>query len=303
MSVNKLTLSYPDFQLHNIIDPDQIDMNNADIKQKVDEIIDMINAMTSGAPIESSNLTQRIRDLETALTSHSSNRQNPHGVTSGQINIISDNRPPSHLPSNYAQGIHSFYCSGNSHGTIVKQWLDSVGAKASEYGRDISELRIYVTTTVSIGGTANTSIQRMVVFDWSSARAYQKYASFERTSNAPNAWGEWQPDVFVVEEGSNSNGRYVRYSDGTQTCVCAPVSTKVETPSGAIFRSETINIPFPASFVTAKPRHCSVEVSSEVRWAGTTGVGTATSIGVRQFSSVSSSSNFSARVMVQGWWK
>lgn len=43
-----LTLAYPDFQLNQVIDPDQVDLNNAQITSKVNEISSKINALVSG---------------------------------------------------------------------------------------------------------------------------------------------------------------------------------------------------------------------------------------------------------------
>jgi hypothetical protein len=46
MALNKLTISYPDFKLLEIIDPEQFDTNNNDIKLKIDQVIDVLNKIT-----------------------------------------------------------------------------------------------------------------------------------------------------------------------------------------------------------------------------------------------------------------
>lgn len=51
-----LTLAYPDFQLNQVIDPDQVDLNNAQITSKVNEIASKINTLVSGTT-GASNIT------------------------------------------------------------------------------------------------------------------------------------------------------------------------------------------------------------------------------------------------------
>lgn len=43
-----LTLSYPDFQLNQVIDPDQVDLNNAQVVSKVNEISTKLNTLFTG---------------------------------------------------------------------------------------------------------------------------------------------------------------------------------------------------------------------------------------------------------------
>lgn len=43
-SIKNLVIPYPDFKLNDIIDPEQFDVNNADIVEKINEVITNINS-------------------------------------------------------------------------------------------------------------------------------------------------------------------------------------------------------------------------------------------------------------------
>ena len=61
--------------------------------------------------------------------------------------------------------------------------------------------------------------------------------------------------VNVVERGSNANGEYVRFADGTQICVAALVLS--------------LSFTFPASFVGPAPRWaCTEQGGVGFSWAG-----------------------------------
>ena len=59
------------------------------------------------------------------------------------------------------------------------------------------------------------------------------------------------PTGAIVERGSNANGDYVRFADGTQICQAVLTSTAVSTASGGLFTNATeIGWTFPANFAT-----------------------------------------------------
>ncbi len=62
------------------------------------------------------------------------------------------------------------------------------------------------------------------------------------------------PTGAIIERGSNANGEFVRYADGTQICWNALVSVNVDIdiPSVGLFRNRSADIPvtFPVSFST-----------------------------------------------------
>ena len=55
----------------------------------------------------------------------------------------------------------------------------------------------------------------------------------------------------VVESGSNANGNYVKYVDGTMICYGEKnPSLTINISWGTLYRSETFNITYPATFTT-----------------------------------------------------
>lgn len=60
------------------------------------------------------------------------------------------------------------------------------------------------------------------------------------------------PTGAIVERGSNSNGEYVRWADGTQIChTTFSDTTGVETASGSLFISANLTWTYPVAFSTA----------------------------------------------------
>lgn len=82
---------------------------------------------------------------------------------------------------------------------------------------------------------------------------------------ASSVWGPWQlvslpilgtvsqaagvPTGAIIERGSNANGEYVRFADGTQICMCADVAANINIASGNVFWSNILSATFPVSFV------------------------------------------------------
>ncbi|WP_244996094.1 hypothetical protein [Enterobacter kobei] len=74
------------------------------------------------------------------------------------------------------------------------------------------------------------------------------------------------PTGAVIEKGSNSNGEYVRFADGTQICrmvvSAADAENKNVTIAGTLggYRSSQNPVPFPANF--AAPAYCSGHINN-----------------------------------------
>ncbi|NOE27165.1 DUF2793 domain-containing protein [Ruegeria sp. HKCCD6157] len=58
------------------------------------------------------------------------------------------------------------------------------------------------------------------------------------------------PTGAVIERGSNANGDYVRFADGTQICTATLAPVACTTVEGALFKSGPITWDFPADFST-----------------------------------------------------
>ena len=56
LAIYTLNISYPDFRLNEIMDPEQFDINNNEIVTKVNEIIAAVNAQTSDGGVKTANI-------------------------------------------------------------------------------------------------------------------------------------------------------------------------------------------------------------------------------------------------------
>lgn len=61
--------------------------------------------------------------------------------------------------------------------------------------------------------------------------------------------------IGVTEKGTNANGTYVKFSDGTMICHgrVSISSLAITTPWGALYLSPALSVIFPATFVGAPP--------------------------------------------------
>ncbi|MCK0151955.1 DUF2793 domain-containing protein [Marivita sp. S6314] len=66
--------------------------------------------------------------------------------------------------------------------------------------------------------------------------------------------GNGVPTGGVIERGSNANGDYVRFADGTQICTSGNIPTGgITNPAGALFQSNHLAWTFPAPFAPGVP--------------------------------------------------
>lgn len=77
------------------------------------------------------------------------------------------------------------------------------------------------------------------------------FETYVRTSTDGSTWGNWNKYVTEVESGSNSNGKYIKYSDGTMICYNTVYMTKDITSNfeGSFF-VDSGDINYPVNFIT-----------------------------------------------------
>jgi hypothetical protein len=116
-------------------------------------------------------------------------------------------------------------------------------------------------------------------------------------------WTPWQLVVHLFEGGSNANGSWRRYSDGTQECEISALSIgNVDTAEGALFRSASATWTFPAAFVSATGlvvEGCVNNVGAFI----TAGAPGASGITVRGYAPLSIGTAQTARLRAKGFWK
>jgi hypothetical protein len=137
----------------------------------------------------------------------------------------------------------------------------------------------------------------------------------DRTLTLPDAAGEMYnqgnilgtvsqssgvPTGAIIESGSNANGEFVKYADGTMICTGSPGSTATTNSAGGSIYNGTISWTFPATF-SSEPTGASI-ASSSVRWGGNFRDVTTTSADVFQFAGSSSSTTTVVSAMAIGRW-
>lgn len=97
------------------------------------------------------------------------------------------------------------------------------------------------------------------------------------------------PTGAIIERGSNVNGEYVRFADGTQMCLCFSGSNQTSNQAiGSIFRGAAdIDLTYPVTFA-ASPHVISVSryVSGSASWGVAADVGATDGIAIRLYSAV-----------------
>jgi hypothetical protein len=103
----------------------------------------------------------------------------------------------------------------------------------------------------------------------------------------------------LIEKGTNANGAYIRFADGTQFCWQIISVANINTPVGALFQSPAANWIFPASFTTSPNVSGAVEGSQY--WLGIS-IPTALSAEFRALSPLSVGIASNCRLIAVGRW-
>ncbi|MFP7675559.1 DUF2793 domain-containing protein [Marivita sp. S0852] len=79
--------------------------------------------------------------------------------------------------------------------------------------------------------------------------------------------GNGVPTGGVIERGSNGDGDYVRFADGTQICTSGDIPTGgITNPAGALFQSDHLAWTFPAPFAPGMPPILTGESGNTGAW-------------------------------------
>ncbi len=108
------------------------------------------------------------------------------------------------------------------------------------------------------------------------------------------------PTGRVIERGSNANGEYVRFADGTQICTVTAAAVDATSTSGNIYmHTNLLTWTFPAAFVVAPV--VSGSGGGTQRWLGFS-LPTTTAGSYRVLSSISDTNTYSPRLTATGRW-
>ncbi len=109
------------------------------------------------------------------------------------------------------------------------------------------------------------------------------------------------PTGAVIERGSNANGEFVRFADGTLICTRTNLSVpNANTALGGLFRSANVTWTYPAVFVVAPA--VVGDADDADCWVTTAGAPTATAAPLRVFSAVTKAAALNLRATAVGRW-
>ena len=109
------------------------------------------------------------------------------------------------------------------------------------------------------------------------------------------------PTGAMIERGSNANGEFVRFADGTQICTRTNLSAaNASTALGSLFRSADVIWAYPAAFVAAPV--ISGDADDADCWLSTSGAPGATSAALRLIAGVTKGAALNFRAIATGRW-
>lgn len=149
-----------------------------------------------------------------------------------------------------------------------------------------------------IGGSGPAAMRRRNASGWD---AWQRFYT-NQTIVGTVGW-DGAPTGAVIETGSNANGRYVRFADGTQICTHELTPGDPTEAVGSLFWGAVANWTFPAAFASTVGMVASGEVRTSLSiWAKvrTTAAGGAA---VRLMSANANTGPFIAAVSAIGRWR
>ncbi len=171
--------------------------------------------------------------------------------------------------------------------------INNTSLSSGDYFTDANTLNIVGVGLSNFYGT-------LTVKRWSNNIIHQSWVDnasaaqrrFERLCNN-GVWTSWQmlysrntilgpvlqvggiPTGAIIERGSNANGDYVRFADGTQICTSPQWVLDTNVPSGSLFRSAEQIWVFPAAFSAVPMVHATnmnnTEIWGAARSSSTTG--------------------------------
>lgn len=112
----------------------------------------------------------------------------------------------------------------------------------------------------------------------------------------------------IVESGSNANGNWTKFADGTMICRVSRFTglpaNSATGPNGSMFRSSPFNVPFPQTFTELPSVTSNVDSDSGFSWTALGDAATSTSkANLTVFSPINSNNSVKVSLIAIGRWK
>lgn len=218
LTIERMNLPHPDFVLNEIIDPEEFDLNNATITEKINEVVVLLNTLTdsvvdggSGAdnislttvtPFISTKLQSFLEEVITRLRSTTANSSGADFIASTSITGVTGNTVQAQLKS--LKGIFdTLQSQANSIQNQVTTNATNISNRytKSEVDTKVTNLQNQVTTNASsISGVRN---------DLTNHTHDSRYMT--RSELAPYLQGGdtvIKVEVFTITASNNGNGTF-----------------------------------------------------------------------------------------------
>jgi len=199
-------------------------------------------------------------------------------------------------------GYRTFAAAGIANAAVVRYlildgnaWEIGTGTYTSSgttLSRTVQESSLGGTTALNLTGGARVAI----------IAAAQDYTAFYRPSNLLGTVNQsgGVPTGAVIQRGSNANGEFVRFADGTQICTFIAPQVEANTTVGNLFmHANLLTWTFPSAFA-ARPS-VSGDVGDAGRWLGAS-IASTSLVNYRVYSATSSATLRAPNLMAIGRW-
>jgi hypothetical protein len=226
--------------------------------------------------------------------------QNALDTTAGRLTRVGDfgwggiaPQAPANIDTVTASGVYSYSTtfSANGPSAVANGTLLHLTRASGVYAQ------------IMIGDWTSTVTGHI----WSRARVAGAWSAWFRQIDSGNLLGSVSqsggaPTGAVIERGSNANGEYVRFADGTQICTRTTLSAaNASTATGSLFRSSaSVTWTFPAAFAAAPA--VSGNTDDADSWLVTAAAPTTTASDLRAMAAVSKASALTLRATAVGRW-
>ena len=200
LTVNYVSIPYPDFKLHEIIEPDEFDVNNDALSNKINEIVDVVNQVLDGvdsgssgadlisltpiAPFASNKLQSFLQEVITRLRSTTSGTSGSEFIGASAITGVTGTTVRAQLAS-------------------LKTLLDAEKARIDALTTRVAKNELDITSLNSNMGTHNHDARYMT-----------------RSELVPYLQGGdtlVRIEVFTIVSSNNGDGTFTyKLNDGTQ---------------------------------------------------------------------------------------